>query len=583
MRSGPKRLTGLIAVAVSALLAAACSTSSTKAPTGTGDFSDCDKNPNTCNSGTRAAGGTLIAISEKTFPGWNSLDANSSTFDLAQVESGLIPTPYIVTPDFKLIPNKDLVDSIDKTSDNPLTIVYKVKPTAVWNDGTPINADDFTWAWKTEDGVAADCDPKKCTPASTSGYNLIQSIVGSGTNNQTVTVTFSKPYADWQGLFGLLPAKTAATAAGPDLGDQWIWFNNTVPTWSGGPMQIPADGYQKDASVTLVPNPKWYGAVKPTLDKVVYKIITDQTAEVPALQNGEVNYLYSQPNADLVSQVQGLPNVKSRIGHGFIWEHVDINLKNAAYGGSDAAHTALRTGIFQAINRQAIIDKTVGVFDKSAKPLNNHMFIEGQPGYADHVTATGQGSGDSTKALATLSAAGYKFDGKTLKDPSGVALPHIKFVYTVGNKARQSSAELIQADLAKIGITVDITPTQDLGGSLQNGLYDMIIFAWVGGPLPTSGAYQLWTVVGGGDYNSYDDPTATKDLTDAAATPDPVAAAALLDDAEKLLTNAAVVLPLYQKPTFIAVSSNVVGVRDNATNAGPAYNVQEWGLTTTAN
>jgi peptide/nickel transport system substrate-binding protein len=43
------------------------------------------------------------------------------------------------------------------------------------------------------------------------------------------------------------------------------------------------------------------------------------------------------------------------------------------------------------------------------------------------------------------------------------------------------------------------------------------------------------------------------------------------------------VLPLYQKPTFIAVSSNVVGVRDNATNAGPAYNVQEWGLTTTAN
>jgi peptide/nickel transport system substrate-binding protein len=40
----------------------------------------------------------------------------------------------------------------------------------------------------------------------------------------------------------------------------------------------------------------------------------------------------------------------------------------------------------------------------------------------------------------------------------------------------------------------------------------------------------------------------------------------------------AVVLPLFQKPTLLVVASNMVNIRDNATNQGPAYNVQEWGI-----
>jgi peptide/nickel transport system substrate-binding protein len=38
------------------------------------------------------------------------------------------------------------------------------------------------------------------------------------------------------------------------------------------------------------------------------------------------------------------------------------------------------------------------------------------------------------------------------------------------------------------------------------------------------------------------------------------------------------VLPLYQKPTFIALQDNVANVRNNTTLDGPTYNVAEWGL-----
>jgi peptide/nickel transport system substrate-binding protein len=35
-------------------------------------------------------------------------------------------------------------------------------------------------------------------------------------------------------------------------------------------------------------------------------------------------------------------------------------------------------------------------------------------------------------------------------------------------------------------------------------------------------------------------------------------------------------LPLYQKPTFIAYTSNIEGVEDNPTQAGPLWNASTW-------
>lgn len=587
MRSGPKRLTGLIAVAASALLAvAACGTSSkTTTNAASGDFSDCKANPNTCNSGTRVQGGTVVAIAEKTTPLFNVNDADASTFDLAQIMSTILPGPFDVNPDLTVTLNPDLMDSATQTSASPQTIVYKIKNAAVWSDGTPIDASDFTYAWKSQDGVAADCDPKQCVPASTAGYASIQSVTGSD-NNKTVTVVFKTPFTDWRSLFGGLYPAHIATAQG-GVGQGWMYFNANAPTWSGGPYILAPNGYVKDASYSFVPNPKWYGATKPTLDQLVYKIITDQTAEVPALQNGEVNVLYPQPDSDIVNQVNSISGVKSMLGLGLTWEHVDLNLKNAALGGAtpdDPAKLALRTAIFTAIDRKAVLARTIGTFDPSVPLLGSHNLVPGQAGYKDFVTATGQGSGDIAKATSLLTAAGYKnvAAGQKLTDPSGNVVPALNFVYTTGNTNRATTAQLIQQSLAQLGITITIKPTDDLGGSLQNGTYDMIVFAWVGGPFPASGAYQLWTPKGGGDYDGFNNATATDDFNKAAASTDPAQALDLLNAADQLLTNDAVVLPMFQKPTFLAVNNNVVGIRDNATNAGPAYSQKGWGLTSVA-
>ncbi len=136
-----------------------------------------------------------------------------------------------------------------------------------------------------------------------------------------------------------------------------------------------------------MPNPKWYGATKPKLDQIIFRVITDATQEPIALQNNEVQVLFPQPQVDLVSQLQQIPNVSQFQNLGLTWEHYDFNLQNKFL-----ADKALRQALFTAVNRQEIIDKTVGQFNTDVKPLNNHMFIPQQQGYQDNITATGQGT-----------------------------------------------------------------------------------------------------------------------------------------------------------------------------------------------
>jgi peptide/nickel transport system substrate-binding protein len=71
-------------------------------------------------------------------------------------------------------------------------------------------------------------------------------------------------------------------------------------------------------------------------------------------------------------------------------------------------------------------------------------------------------------------------------------------------------------------------------------------------------------------------------LKKAAGETDPKKAADTLNGADQLMANDFYVLPLFQKPTFLGVYSQFANIRDNATNVGPPYNTQEWGLRASA-
>lgn len=581
MHTRSKRLVSLLSVAAAALVfAAACGSKSPETNNNTDaqpGFAQCDAKPLDCNSGTTKAGGTFIWAADQDVATWNTNHAEGGHFWTAQMLSGVLPGAYYAAPDVTPKWNPDLlVEEPKVTSQSPQTVVYKIRPEAVWSDGTPISADDFIYQFKTQN--TRDC--KNCPAASTTGYDTMESVVGSD-GGKTVTATFQagKVYPDWQSLFGsLYPAQVAKANGGVDTPDglakSWDYFNKTQPNWSGGAYLI--ESYQEGQQIIEVPNPKWYGKTKVSLEKVIVKIITDQSSFIPAMTNNEIQAAYPLATQDMVTQAGQLPTVYSRVGHGAIWEHIDLNLKNKYL-----ADKALRQAIFTAINVQGIIDRTVGSYDKAAKPLLNHNYLPSSPSYKDVITSTGAGKGNADAAKKVLTDAGYKDVGTALKTPSGEAVAPLRFRHTAGNANRAATGELVQNQLKALGITVTIETTEDLSGTLDSGAFDMIVFAWVGSPFVQGGADQLWGKGSASNFGEWSNDEADAILKQGVQQLDPAKGAELLNQADQLMANDYYVLPLYQRATFIMVANQFANVRDNPTSSGPFYNVQDWGLRAT--
>ncbi|WP_129310963.1 ABC transporter family substrate-binding protein [Streptomyces sp. L2] len=602
MRARSSALTkGLVLAAGLTLVLGACSGGGGGSSPGNGHagLTSCAEQgqANTCNSGPTKAGGTFTYVLEKNIQQWNVQDTNGNTFENGEALQVVLPSVFVPQPDFTVKLNTDLVSSVSQTSTSPQTLVYKINPKASWNDGTPITADDFVYYWRTNNGK--DCPPppasdstqtKGCLPQSTAGYDRVKSVTGSD-GGRTVTVVMAKPYSDWKSLFGagypLYPAHVAEKLSGAKQGDAahmtaaqltqgWQYFQKTPPSKypTAGPYKM--QSWVDNDHATYVPDPRWRGAHKATLQRLIFKVITDATQEPIALRNNEVQGIYPQPEVDLVNQVKSIPNVTYTIGNGLTWEHFDLNLHNPVLG----KYAALRRSMFTAISIKDIVAKTVGQFDPEVKQLGNHNFVPGQAGYKDLVTPTGQGSGDLTKAKKYLTDAKFTGVGSALRTPDGKAVGPFNCRYTTGNQIRQSECQILQSDLANLGIKVTIKPigAADLGTVLTGHQYDIIVFAWVAAPFPTSGAQQNWVTGGGGNYGGYSNKKVDALVAQAVGETDPAKAAQLLDQADQIMVDDAYVLPLYQKPTFLAVQTRFVNMRNNSTNVGPAYNTGEWGL-----
>lgn len=546
--------------------------------TATGVFAGCT-DLNTCNAvpaDQLQQGGQISYAIEKNIDNWNLNSSEGNVFETGLALRPLLPYAYGTTPDLEATLNTDFVTSAEVTSQDRFVVTYKINPAAVWDDGTPVTAEDFVFNWKTQN--TRDCPD--CETPGNGGYDQITSVAGSD-GGKTVTVTYAQPFTDWKGVFNsaapLYPAHIAAqqgdlnTPAG--LKAAFDYFGTTVANYSAGPFKV--ENWQPNTALTLVPNPTWYGATKPKLDRLVLRVITDATQEPIALQNDEVQVIYPQPQVDLVTQVSQIPNVSQTQGLGLQWEHFDLNLVNPFL-----ADKALRQAMFTAVNRQDIIAKTVGQFNPEVTPLNNHMFIPQQDGYVDNVGPTGQGTGNLDAATKILTDAGYTGVGTALVAPNGQAVPTFRIRYTVGNAVRQSQSELFANYMKGLGINVTVEPTDSLGTTTDSGDYDIIVFAWVQSPFPFAGAQQLWLSTSGSNYGKYNSPQVDQLINEAASSTDEAAARDQLNQADKIMSEDAYVLPLYQKPTFVGMRDTVGNVRNNSSLDGALYNSAEWGLKT---
>jgi peptide/nickel transport system substrate-binding protein len=570
----------LLAVAASVgLLAAACSSSKPHAASGSGTSTTTAPTSATPTTVVVRKGGTLNYGADQEPTGFNANTSKDSGIANVNVMARVWPSAFQLYPDLTVHYDKALLTSDPQViNQDPQTVIFHINPKANWSDGVPINADDFIYFWNMQkdpahtndscsDGCAQNGKPINDSTDGT-GYRNINTIAGSD-NGKTVTVTFKKgqPYADWRSLFELMPPAHIAVKVG--WNDGFDHFDPKVVI-SGGPFEI--SSYHPGSDLTLVPNPG-YWATPANLDQIVFHFIPNSNAQIPALENGEVDMLYPQPQLDEVNQVKELPGINSQIDFGLEFEHVDFNEKNAFLSDE-----VVRKAIALAIDRKVLVQATVGQFSSRAQVLNNRMYVNTQPEYTDN------SGGLYSKAQPALAKQDLLNDGFTLGTDNylhkGGKTLSLRISSTSGIDLRVQEEEIIQAQLKAAGIELTIVNYQSgdfFGTELPNGNFDIALFSWVTSPFPTV-SNSVYTTNGGLNWDYISDPSLDAKLVAAAATTDPTTEVADYNAADRICWQQMVSLPLFQKPTFIAVRNTFGNIGDNTTSEGPFWNAETWGL-----
>lgn len=512
-------------------------------------------------------GGEITMAIEKVITNWNTLTAAGDLSETVWVTSLLYPSAFVVQPDGSTITMNDaLLESAEVVSQDPTVVEYVINDSAVWSDGVPITGDDFIYQWQ----VLNTRDCPECSTHDTDGLDKVVDIQQSD-DGRTITVTYETNFSEWQRAFNrLLPAHLAAENG--DLYESFSdYFVNTVPEFSGGPYII--TDVQPSVSVTLEPNPLWYGE-GPNLERVTFSMITDTQQTPIALQNGEIDIMYPQPQVDLLQQIEGMPGISYQMNQSLVMESLMFNHSN-----SFLQDLALRQAIATAIDTQGIIDRTVGQFDDSVTPLGNAMIMQQQEGYEDHTEQFNYGLGDADAATEILEDAGYTIEDGQLYTPGGEAVPALRSVYSVGNAIREDTMQVIAAALGPLGISLALESTDALGDSLADNEpygYDLMVVGFTGQPFLGSNAFKRFTT--GTGYNPYYSSPELDDLVNQSLeATDQDDVIDLINQADEILIHDLLLLPLYQKPSLLAYVNDLGNARDNPTMSGPTYNIHEWG------
>jgi glutathione transport system substrate-binding protein len=473
---------------------------------------------------------------------WNAYQANGAKGVVLDVIHGVLPV--LMPTDEKGVahPDPDYLLGAKVTRGTPEQVVtYTVNPKAVWSDGTPITYRDFA-----AQASALSGRDRRFQIGSSTGYDQIERVE-RGRDDRQAVVSFTRPFADWAGLFS--PLYPAATGTDPEMFNRgWL---SRIPATAGPFTLGRIDRTAK--TVTIVRNPRWWG--RPAkLDSIVFRAM-DSSAIPGAFAGGEVDVLDIGGDAGAYALATRVKGAVVRRAGGPDWRQLTLNAARPPL-----SDLRVRQAIALGIDRKVIAESDLKGLNWPAVTLGNHFFVNTQEGYRDNA---GELRGyDPVRAGRLLDAAGWVrrgdhrvFGGRTLV---------LRMVVPSGVSSGRQEAELIQAMLQEIGVGVDIraVPADDLLDEyVSPGAFDLVPFSWLGTPFPVSAnrsvfarpraerIQQNYARIGTAEIDASMD-RATGEL-------DPRKARRLTNEADRLVWQQVSVLPLYQRPELVGTRASL--------------------------
>ncbi|MGA7227841.1 MAG: peptide ABC transporter substrate-binding protein [Acidimicrobiia bacterium] len=449
-------------------------------------------------------------------------------------------------------------------------VKYNIQPDAAWADGTPVTANDFAF---TQDTIMND----QLDITSREGYNKVSGY--EIVDDKTIIFAFNEIYAPWQGLFSaVLPEHELA---GKPFNSYW----DDAITLGSGPFEFVE--WVKDDHLLLQRNPNYWSDVDPAsglplgdVQNIDVRFIEDSQTMVQALKGQEVDFINPQPQVSLVADVSAIDGVDYEASLGNVWEHFDFNQDVPLL-----QNEYIRQAIAQGINRDAIVEAIVRPLNPDAEPLGNTIWMNTSANYEDHFNERFPYDPVAAEALLTDNGCTKGNDGIYVCDGERLSFT---WATTAGNEGRELQFELAQADLAAIGIevTAKFGPASTVfadehfyGGADQWNIFN---FAWVGSPEPAGGNTTYYcegdspSGFGGNNDLRYCDEEVDALIHSTDSIVDPAERAAVYNQADDLFLAQVPMIPMYQKPSFLAWNSEIQNVMPNANNITDTWNIGAW-------
>lgn len=317
---------------------------------------------------------------------------------------------------------------------------------------------------------------------------------------------------------------------------------NSAPVGSG---PFVFERYQKDAAVRYRANPDYF-AGKPGVDRVIFAITPDSNVRLQRLRRGECQIALS-PKPQDVQAIAGDAKLKSEQTAAFMTAFVGINSQHAPLDKPQ-----VRQAINLAFDKASYVK---AVFEGSAEPAqgpypaNTWSYAKDLPGYAH----------DPAKARTLLAEAGLADGFKTTiwTRPSGSLL----------NPNPNLGAQLLQADLAKIGVAAEIRVIEwgELIRRAKAGEHDLLFMGWAGDNGDPDNfltpQFSCASVESGLNFARYCDETLDKLIADGKASSDQAERIRLYHEAQKIIQEQALWLPLAHPTAFALLSDKVQGYK----------------------
>ncbi len=451
-----------------------------------------------------------------------------------------------------------IAESYDVSPDG-LTYTFHLRKDANWSNGEPVTADDFVFGWQR----AAD-------PATAAEYSYMLSDIGQ-IKNAAEVLGGTKPVTDLG--VSAVDEKTLKVELNVPVSyfDSLMYFPTFYPinraffeslevgTFGTSPETVLSNGAFKlesyepaTLSFSLVKNPDYYNVANVKLDGLNYQVVKDSQQAFMSYQNNDLDIV--KLSGDQVDQVSGDPELNV-VGAGYMW-YLTLN-------GHDVpalANANMRLALTNAVNRAAIVADVVKDGSVATYTAVPPQFAAGPDG-SDF-------SGDQSRFSAVCSDDAAKAAQYYEKAKAELGTDTFTFELLLEDQTETQNVaavlkEQIETALPGVTLNLKVEPKKQRVEDIQNGNYEVCLTRWGPDYADPMTYLGMWVTDNNNNYGlwssaAYDQIIA--DCTTGAYITDAVARWNAMYEAEKIVMDEAVIVPLYTKADANMIKGSISGI-----------------------